>query len=348
MPPNTDKTFRELFKERLDLYNNITPAAALFYDHNGDVGLRIEAPSIAKEFVDRLPFGRDPEGTLFYGSIGDIVGEATYSVFSNYGTQVAQGQEAVVVQFFDGNNNLYAEFVGQDPTRAVTHTAEGKKGEWVTLEQGWANANISKNTTSTTIHIKIPSIGKRVKLDFRTVPAATAANKKAIHHNGNIFFKTISDMDSGVESRVDFNNDRVLFYRNTKDGITADNVNSNLNDLDTIISDSVNSNLNDLDTIISDSVNSNLNDLDTIISDSLNSTLNDLNTILIHGVTAANDNPKSKDLNAGVSPNLKDLIAVFIRKPISSVETVAGNAHALGDLNFQTPLNAPAVWSTFD
>ncbi|KAF8590317.1 hypothetical protein K439DRAFT_1612098 [Ramaria rubella] len=257
MVVNTIKTFRELFKERLDLYDNITPAAALFYDHNGSVGLRLEAPSIAKEFVDKLPFGRDPEGILFYGSIEDIDGEATYSVFSNHGTQVAQGQEAVVVQFFDSDNNMYAEFVGQDPTRSVTHTAEGKKGDWVTIDQGWANAKISKSTKSTTIHIKIPSIGKQVKIDFGTIAAAVAANKKAIHHDGNVFFKKVSDMVA--PSRVDFNDDRVLFYHNT--------------------------------------------------------TTND--------------------------PNLKDLVAVFI-----PVETVADDAHALGDLNFQTPLTAPAVWST--
>jgi hypothetical protein len=55
----TTTTYTKLYEARLEKYKNSEPAAALFYyddSHNG--GLRIEAPSIVREFVDNVAFGR--------------------------------------------------------------------------------------------------------------------------------------------------------------------------------------------------------------------------------------------------------------------------------------------------
>lgn len=58
MVQNMGSSFKALVKDRVDTYGKIAPAAAMFYNHNGGTGLRIEAPTLTLQFVDSLPFGR--------------------------------------------------------------------------------------------------------------------------------------------------------------------------------------------------------------------------------------------------------------------------------------------------
>ena len=54
----TTKTFTELFVGFSDKYKNYAAASALFYWDNGSThGVRVEAPSILKEFVDNVAWG---------------------------------------------------------------------------------------------------------------------------------------------------------------------------------------------------------------------------------------------------------------------------------------------------
>lgn len=141
----TTQTYTQLVEDRLSKYKNSAPAAALFYYNNGwDMGLRMEAPTIMKEFKDNVEFGRgafllqsyihsrfdtslaDPEGTLFFDDLGDLSNDpddsndtTSYNVFYNVVNNT--DDQAVVIQFFDPNNSstFFAEVCRPSPPRPV-------------------------------------------------------------------------------------------------------------------------------------------------------------------------------------------------------------------------------------
>lgn len=119
--PSTE-TYAQLVSDRLAQYPvNCAAAALLYYDKDVQLGVRIEAPSIMKEFVDNVAFGRgtifksvkthltllsvDPEGILFFNDRDDFNGPAYYNLFTNTG--VADDQRAIVVQFFASTQGKY-------------------------------------------------------------------------------------------------------------------------------------------------------------------------------------------------------------------------------------------------
>jgi hypothetical protein len=55
----TTETFTDIFTRLAKKYKNYAPAAALFYwDNDSTHGVRVEAPSILKEFVDNVAWGK--------------------------------------------------------------------------------------------------------------------------------------------------------------------------------------------------------------------------------------------------------------------------------------------------
>jgi len=210
----TTETFTDIFTRLAKKYKNYAPAAALFYWDNGAThGVRVEAPSILKEFVDNVAWGKDPEGTLFFNEIKDLDNDPTdeddyshYNVYYNTGVQASQ--QAVVVQFYaDTQGSFFAEFVGKDPSRAVTYTLEARKGRFLPLNSGSASAHVKKKSSESKVIVKIAAIGKEVIFDLPNNFAA-----QDIDVWGNLTFKKLSDLKSGTLSVVNYNDDRILFY----------------------------------------------------------------------------------------------------------------------------------------
>jgi hypothetical protein len=55
----TTETFTEISTRLAKKYENSAPAAALFYiDNEADYGVCIEAPSILKEFINNMAWGK--------------------------------------------------------------------------------------------------------------------------------------------------------------------------------------------------------------------------------------------------------------------------------------------------
>jgi hypothetical protein len=118
----TTDDFNVIVERLLRKYARRAPAAVLFYWNNGSTwGVRVEAPSIFKEFIDNVGKryiytvqlvdglisspASDPEGVLFYYDIGDLDNDPKdkndithYNVFHNTG--VKPGEEAAVIQFY--------------------------------------------------------------------------------------------------------------------------------------------------------------------------------------------------------------------------------------------------------
>ncbi|KAF9512548.1 hypothetical protein BS47DRAFT_1363099 [Hydnum rufescens UP504] len=200
----TTETFTEIFTRLAKKYKNYAPAAALFYWDNGAThGVRVEAPSILKEFVDNVAWGKDPEGTLFFNDVKDLDNDPPMTT-----TGATTTQQAVVVQFYaDTQGSFFAEFVGKDPSRAVTYILEARKGRFLPLNSGSASAHVKKKSSESKVTVKISAIGKEVTFN---VPDNSAAQDIDVW--GNLTFKKLSDLKSGTLSVVNYNDDRILFY----------------------------------------------------------------------------------------------------------------------------------------
>ncbi|KAF9512549.1 hypothetical protein BS47DRAFT_1345328 [Hydnum rufescens UP504] len=199
----TTETFTDIFTRLAKKYKNYAPAAALFYWDNG----------ATHGVVDNVAWGKDPEGTLFFNDIKDLDNDPTddddwshYNVY--YNTGVEASQQAVVVQFYaDTQGSFFAEFVGKDPSRAVTYTLEARKGRFLPLNSGGASAHVKKKSSESKVTVKIAAIGKQVTFN---VPNNSAAQDIDVW--GNLTFKKLSDLKSGTLSVVNYNDDRILFY----------------------------------------------------------------------------------------------------------------------------------------
>ncbi|TCD68710.1 hypothetical protein EIP91_009994 [Steccherinum ochraceum] len=198
------ETYKQAYEERLEKYTYTAAASALFFFSDAgqeEQGVRIEAPEIMKEFVDKVTFGRDPVGTLFYNNIDDIQGATKYNVTYSQ-TSVPNDDACVVVQFFGHTQGkFYAEFVGRDPARTVWWTVDGTQhrgGSWNSLALTTATAYVYKRSTESNVSITITPIRKQVSFDL---PGGTDTGKN-LSVWGNLSTNDISKLDKGGRSFI--------------------------------------------------------------------------------------------------------------------------------------------------
>ncbi|KIJ59273.1 hypothetical protein HYDPIDRAFT_33343 [Hydnomerulius pinastri MD-312] len=213
MVTTTSDTFDTQFHALKDKYKEIVPAEALFWKryrggNTYDYGLRVEAPTIMKEFIDNINLGTDPEGFLFFNNIHDLdTGDGKYNVF--YNTVEDVKQRAATVQFFHSKQgSFYAEFLAKDPNKTVDYTIDGQVGKWDTLEIGSASAHVKKYSDETTITVTIPAIKKKAQFEVVDNSGSQSADVW-----GNLMFKKIEKLQSSnTATYADYNKDRIIFY----------------------------------------------------------------------------------------------------------------------------------------
>jgi len=209
----SSETFQKLFEARATKYDNLAPASILFWTHQtsnrDEHGLRVECPTLHREFVHTVSVGKDPEGTLFFDDVedlGDIDG-TKYNVFFNTGKGI---EKAIVVQFLTPKGAPYAEFVGKDPHNQVTAlVTEQPGGAWRELEQATAAGHVSKNRREATIDMVFAALNKKVSFDVPNDTGRSGIRKVP----GTLTFRNINDIAPGTSSVVDYSNDRIVFYK---------------------------------------------------------------------------------------------------------------------------------------
>ncbi|CCM02453.1 uncharacterized protein FIBRA_04552 [Fibroporia radiculosa] len=206
-------TFDVQFTALTDKYKGVVSASALFWKryhggNNVEYGLRIEVPTLMKEFVDNVNLGADPEGFLFFNNISDLDAvDGKYNVVYNTVDDIKQ--RAARVQFFHQNQgSFYAEFLAKDPNKTVDYLIDSQVGAWATLQIGSASAYIKKYSDESNILIKIPAIKKQA-----TFNVPENIGNQAVDVWGNIMFKDIKRLlSSDTPSYADYNQDRIIFY----------------------------------------------------------------------------------------------------------------------------------------
>jgi len=204
---STSEAYKKLFTDRLNKYDEATPASGLFYLSNAkQPSCRIEATEIRMEFVDVAEFGTDPDGQLFYNNLSDLSGPMDYRYWHNSGT--LDKEAAVVAQFYKkGASDFVAEFVGKDPARTVKDTVVGHTGNWRPFTFQENAATITKSLGSTTMTLSVAVSNQRATW---TVP--DNAKSVTINQSGKVLIKNLSEISAGKTSYIDYNDDRILFY----------------------------------------------------------------------------------------------------------------------------------------
>jgi hypothetical protein len=210
----TTKTFKELRDQAEKDFKKGRhhPAVALVYHGGGAVdfiGIRIECPKAHKEFVSRVPFGRDPEGELYYHDIKDLTGFGKYEILFQVG-------EVLQIVIRNPNNGIVATFVGQDPAKAIgwlqfdaDHPDVPLIGDWKDYNGFDVPSTIKCDKGSTDVTISLPSLSKKVT--FKLLSSCV----NGISHDGTTTVSDINNISNGTLSMVDFDADRVLFYPKT-------------------------------------------------------------------------------------------------------------------------------------
>jgi len=207
--PSTD-TYVTLQTAAESKYRNSVPAEALFwkrYTGSYVYGLRIEAASIMKEFTDGVPFGADPEGTLFFYSTDDLDETDTTTKYNLFHNGFTDNRRAITVQIYqDDPASPYAEFIAKDPNQTVNYTITAKAAGWKGINQGNVNARVVKNSSRQAVTVTIPAIRKKATFNITRDP------EKNISVNvwGNAIFQDISKLTGTCYA--DYNKDRIIFY----------------------------------------------------------------------------------------------------------------------------------------
>ncbi|KAF8167087.1 hypothetical protein BJ912DRAFT_1001784 [Pholiota molesta] len=207
MVATTAQTYNDLVSATTKNYAESVPAMGLFYQNgaNSRTGVRLECPGIRKEFCDQIPFGRDPEGTLFFDSVNDFPDngqDSFYNVFHN--TSTVATEKAVVVQFYTGTASqgpFYAEFVARDPVST-----------WNDLNIASVTSVIQKQTKAKEFTLTMNAISK--KATFSLPPTLNLPNA-SVKAYGTTYFKGIKNIKDGSKTYIDYSNDRIVFFQGT-------------------------------------------------------------------------------------------------------------------------------------
>ncbi|KAH6885633.1 hypothetical protein BKA70DRAFT_1337456 [Coprinopsis sp. MPI-PUGE-AT-0042] len=209
----------DLFDQYKGQYDNIAPAAGLFF-HGAHYALRVEAPTLGKEFTDSSYIGSDPEGFLYYNDVDDFKDHPT-SYNATQVTNPRDGKPCALITFRfseDTSATPYAVFLAYDPVSILTQTygssGYASSGVWNDLKIAQTTATVQKTSTGTQIILTTDVIGKKAVI---TAKSSDFHSHKAVHSRGSFSFKSIKDLN--YATTASYNKDRVVFYtnRNAKD-----------------------------------------------------------------------------------------------------------------------------------
>jgi len=218
-----EKKFDAQVSDLIDNFEEYCGAACLLYIGTTGIGttrgVRIEAPFIAKEFVDNVHFGRDPEGLLFYDSLDDFPTDS--SKYKYYSYKNTEDPPALRIEFFkkDGDKDInFTTFVSKD-TKGVpskyfdSGTSQEGTGTWKDMKMASSYGELSKLTKGLQVTLTLKPIGKTLAFTLND----KAENKKhSIKATGTFTYPLLSDLTNSNDFVADFDTDRVVFYRKSK------------------------------------------------------------------------------------------------------------------------------------
>jgi len=211
MVKTTSQTYRDLYLSLGDDYTDPVAAAALFFAGNiggrTTYGLRIEAPSIQKEFVDDVHFGKDPEGLLYVNDPKELSGNMNYNIFYTSKSTPAN-QRAVVIKFFKPGNpgRIVAQFLARNPPAMLDYYEDNKSGSWADYKALSGHAELVKEAYSSTVTIRIDGISRKVTFNV------TDSSSRRLSISGSLTFKNETNLRAGTTNVVNTNSDRIVFY----------------------------------------------------------------------------------------------------------------------------------------
>jgi hypothetical protein len=205
----SSSSFDDLFASFDKAFDNTVPAAALlWWWTSSQFGVRVEVPSLGKEFSNGMNLGRDPEGFLFFNDIGDLEDDVSYDVY--YNTVTDSTQRAFVIEFYTKGNTSaksFAKFLAKDPNKTVTYTIDTSTGTWSDVTTSESTGRIKKGSTDDTWTLTVPSIHKKVT--FKDNGTTTTSFHKRVDTLGQLIWKDINKISNGVY--VDYRDDRIVF-----------------------------------------------------------------------------------------------------------------------------------------
>ncbi|KAH6885632.1 hypothetical protein BKA70DRAFT_1237025 [Coprinopsis sp. MPI-PUGE-AT-0042] len=200
-------------KYRQQFKGNAVPAAGLFFHDQYDYkALRVEAPTIGKEFTDGVWIGSDPDGTLFYYSTGDMEKATSYVI--EQVTNPSDGKQCAQVTFTftdDPDADPFAVFLAYDPANVIGLTrmnGYSNEGKWTDLHIGQVSGLVEKTSTGTHITITTDIIGKKAVISN---VASAFTDDKNVNSRGTFSFKSIADISTATAAN--YNKDRIVFYK---------------------------------------------------------------------------------------------------------------------------------------
>ncbi|KAH6885652.1 hypothetical protein BKA70DRAFT_115021 [Coprinopsis sp. MPI-PUGE-AT-0042] len=205
----------DLFNQYKGQFGNAVPAAGLFFiTKYGDHAIRIEAPTIGKEFIDGIYIGSDPDGFLYYNNTSDFKQPTTYTVAQV--TNPADGKLCASVTFTFTNDSgaaPFAVFLAYDPANVLGLTGfsngySSTTGSWNDLKLGQVTGSVTKTSTGTQITVTTDVIGKTAVI--HNVASAFTGDTNPVNSRGTFSFKSIDNISQGAVAS--YNKDRLVFY----------------------------------------------------------------------------------------------------------------------------------------
>jgi hypothetical protein len=213
-----NQLLRDLDIEARKYYDNVTPAFAYVFEHNGQKGLRLEAPDVVLEYSNGVPLGRDPRGFLYYFQLSDldILVDMRYKISierRKVGDIVKE--EVLVISFWAKTDDVnkqkpYAKFIAAVPTRAWGQTTADDVigGKWAALNTLQATSLAESRGNSSLVKITVNSLSK--KFEFNIPDAQTQGS--AFNCHGSLIVRDDKQL-TGSNIYVDYTNTRILIFK---------------------------------------------------------------------------------------------------------------------------------------
>jgi len=197
-------------------FDVIVPGTALFFNNGHNKALRVECPTIALEFTAGLYIGQDPNGFLFYNAIDDFKmtkdkGKVTVVHHFKILKTVYNSIDYVTIEYRrDSDTDCYAKFIAEDKASTAVGNDMvdyASEGSWGKLAIGSTLATVEKESASQTITLYADVI----ELKAVWTDSSNYLKHKGFNVDGNLYFKKLSDLSSGVYAN--YNDDRIVFYK---------------------------------------------------------------------------------------------------------------------------------------
>jgi len=187
-------------------------SALLWWGTDSEFGVRVEVPSLGKEFSNGMSLGRGQRGLLFYNKRGDLEKDVHYNIYSNTDSD----SPAFVIEFYNKGSTSaqsFAKFLTHDYDRIVQRTVGTATGTWTYITASESAGRLTKNSTSNTVTLTVPSIFKQVtfKENGAKAPINDASKMDTL---GEFIWKDINKISNGVY--VDYKDGCFVFTDTSK------------------------------------------------------------------------------------------------------------------------------------